>query len=1343
MFQSIKSNRGRKGVSFIKKSQQKASRRAVLNWDLGLETRVLLALTLGNLDALNAFGTDAENAKLDLQQAVNYWNSYLNINTPFPINVLVDMDPKLDGGAHASSTATISYGGRTRPSAGEITINYAGGNQYFFDPTPSMNEEFKDISSPFVATWTSAAAAGVGDFLSLTMHELGHAIGFNQKWLSPNGVNYNNPYTIDTGKVYPQKFSDGSSATYWAYNSPTVQTLLTNFNSGSKSVAADYTGPTHSAQDGTQTNFAFNGVNYYTSEDIMNPYYSTGQRTLISYNDANIISESVGWGLGSSPIANLLINLDSDGNLTANGDDSNNLITVDTSGAGQVELVVTTQVYGVLPNNMATADFPVGVIKSLSVNAGRGDDHVELAQFQSPLSLIPNVDGGSGNDLIQGSPMNDSINGSFGDDTIYGNNGDDKIDGNYGNDVMIVGIGNSTISDKLGNNLYDWRLNLKPVNLTAGDGNDTIYGTNFSDQLSGGDGADTIYGYGGSDTLIGGQGGDRLFGGDDSDLFLWSAGDGWDAIDGGSGTDETDFSGSIASDIFKLSFAATAATIDVDASGALGVDSSVAFDVEHVLFAGLGGADAYIIDTLTTTPVKLVDIVMGGDGSANIATVKLPNLGTNVNATPSAASFASVDVNNLSAMVTISNSSPLDTLDIIGGYGHDQIEIPAETLALISVQADGMGGNDLIRGAQTAMGGSGDDTIFGTDGNDVLLGGLGNDRIEGLAGNDLILGDGTATGVAAGVPGNNGPGIPGFAIDAYSPTGGNDFILGGEGADSINGGAGNDSIEGGDGADTIGVIIAALNPLLPGDFLEPGNDLITGGLGDDSIQAGDGNDVVFGNEGQDLISGQAGNDTIDGGTGNDTIFGNEDNDSILGGDGKDSIDGGAGDDYIAGNNDDDSILGAAGADTIDGGDGADILFGNDGSDSILGGDGNDTIDGGTGDDSIAGNADEDSIMGGDGNDTIDGGEGNDVILGNAGDDSISGGLGLDSIHGGLGADLVNGDEGNDSLCGGPDDSEKVDPAQDGSDTIFSGAGNDAVSGDAGDDFLNGGDGNDQLWGGDGNDTIGVFVYNGQTQFDPGNDSMVGGAGDDFIAGALVDSAGKPVSDGNDVMFGQAGNDTMWGGAGGDMIYGGEGDDVMLGGTPLTANTLHAPRDPKLPNDGNDTMFGGNGFDKMDGGNNNNLLDAGNDGIRETVLGGLGNDMGYRHFLQDPVNYDILALDGGFNHKFCDGGLEEPPAPAASCTYIDWVIPVNYYTGVKMLKNGDIVEHPSLDYRTKPNNGPNGPVSKPGKVGQAKAVSNTKVPGSPSGTKPTVLFAGKANTVGQVAGSMSKTKVIKS
>lgn len=100
-----------------------------------------------------------------------------------------------------------------------------------------------------------------------------------------------------------------------------------------------------------------------------------------------------------------------------------------------------------------------------------------------------------------------------------------------------------------------------------------------------------------------------------------------------------------------------------------------------------------------------------------------------------------------------------------------------------------------------------------------------------------------------------------------------------------------------------------------------------------------------------------------------------------------------------------------------------------------------------------------------------------------------------------------------------------------------------------------------------------------------------------------------VSEGDDVLLGEAGNDLVQGNGGNDTLQGGAGDDALFGGT------------------GNDTMHGGVGDDGLRG-------EAGNDAMiggagADTMVGGLGNDTYYLDAL-DTVDessgggFDILA-----------------------------------------------------------------------------------------------------------------------
>jgi len=138
------------------------------------------------------------------------------------------------------------------------------------------------------------------------------------------------------------------------------------------------------------------------------------------------------------------------------------------------------------------------------------------------------------------------------------------------------------------------------------------------------------------------------------------------------------------------------------------------------------------------------------------------------------------------------------------------------------------------------------------------------------------------------------------------------------------------------------------------------------------------------------------NDLITGGTGNDRVFGEGGADEIFGQDGNDIIDGGVGDDKLFADQGNDFVSGGIGADHVEGGVGMDTLSGNDGDDFILGN---------SGADRISGDAGADKLVGGSGGDTIEGGQGDDHIWGGewTGDGEsdlfvFSPGSGQDMIH---------------------------------------------------------------------------------------------------------------------------------------------------------------------------------------------------------------------------------------------------------------------------------------------------------------------------------------------------------
>jgi Ca2+-binding RTX toxin-like protein len=389
------------------------------------------------------------------------------------------------------------------------------------------------------------------------------------------------------------------------------------------------------------------------------------------------------------------------------------------------------------------------------------------------------------------------------------------------------------------------------VTVTVSAADLVIDGTSGADVRYAGDGADTLRGAAGDDTLGGRAGDDRLEGGNDHDLLYGEAGD--DALEGGYGFDTlfgNDGADSLGGDLGD----------DADGQGDV-LDGGAGGDT----LAGHGGPDS----------------LYGGDGA-----------------------------------------------DLIGGgQGFD-------------VAFAGSGDDTLSGGTEGDRldGEAGDDSLSGESGGDILVGGAGEDTISGGGGDDFV--DAGAEGDAVDL----GPGD-----DILLARGGPDTALGGRGVDVMLGGGGDDSLFGGEDNDRL--------------FGEGGADTVDGGAGDDLAFGNGGEDSVSGGSGADFVIGEDGDDALDGGPGADLVAGGSGADTLLGGTGDDLLDGGAGDD---------ALHSGAGADILFGRDGADALSGGEGDDFLLAGAEADTLTGGTGNDSLAGDGGADLfvVSPGDGDDLV-------------------------------------------------------------------------------------------------------------------------------------------------------------------------------------------------------------------------------------------------------------------------------------------------------------------------------------------------------------------------------------
>ena len=157
-----------------------------------------------------------------------------------------------------------------------------------------------------------------------------------------------------------------------------------------------------------------------------------------------------------------------------------------------------------------------------------GNDHIIGSQFADEL------DGGAGVDYLEAHAGDDVIHAGPGNDVeVYGEEGNDKIYGDDGNDKLDGGEGDDTIEGGAGDDvLYD----VAGANmLDGGFGNDKVFGGLDPDVIAGGPGDDELYGNGGNDAIWGEDGSDLLRGGDGTDML--DGGAGMDSLFGGAGVD--------------------------------------------------------------------------------------------------------------------------------------------------------------------------------------------------------------------------------------------------------------------------------------------------------------------------------------------------------------------------------------------------------------------------------------------------------------------------------------------------------------------------------------------------------------------------------------------------------------------------------------------------------------------------------------------------------------------------------------------------------------------------------------------------------------------------------------
>ncbi len=639
--------------------------------------------------------------------------------------------------------------------------------------------------------------------------------------------------------------------------------------------------------------------------------------------------------------------------------------------------------------------------------------------YQSNLaSLIENVIGGSGSDVLKGNVANNVFRGGAGNDFIDGRGGSDtavysgnEADYNY----VQHADGTWTVADLRGGSPdgFDTLKNVRflkfsDTTVDLGPGMTVISGTKANDtidathtiagQLTPTDGFDTIYGMAGNDMINAMGGDDLIYGGDGSDTLYGGAGN--DLVDGGSGADK--MYGGLGNDTYVVDNKSDIAS----EAGSDGIDTVVSWitfsladtkhaigDIENLTLAGGGNINATgnnLDNVLVGNSGANVltggwgaDTLDGGDG-VDTASYATSGLGVTVSLALGIGRGGEAQGDRLVNIENLTGSKYNDTLEgdagnnkLVGGAGFDTVSYANATsgvtvnLGQTSAQNTIGAGTDTLSGFESLTGSQFNDTLIGSKSNDVLMGLAGNDWLDGSKGADHMFG---------------GLGHDGYVVDNK-----------GDVVDET----------GGDGVDTVysSVSFNLADPLHAIGSIE---NLTLTGKSSISATGNDLDNVLIGNNGANVLIGGAGADWLDGGAGSDTASYVTSASGVAvslalgigsGGDAQgdhlfnfENLTGSNFDDTLEGNSGNNKLIGGLGVDTVSyahadaGANGVGVTV------NLSSTRAQKTVTAGT--DTLSG---FENLTGSQFNDTLKGNAGNNVISGLGGNDMLTGAGGNDTF----------------------------------------------------------------------------------------------------------------------------------------------------------------------------------------------------------------------------------------------------------------------------------------------------------------------------------------------------------
>lgn len=479
----------------------------------------------------STFGVNSAAAMSVIDAVINQYErvivdfNYSGGTTQYTLNVSMRDQPTNPFGGQTPPNQ-VGVNGSGAPQSANVFIGagldtsgdgVGDGGGYFIDPTPNDFAEFTTVVNAFVGDVPGGSPiAGLRDFYSIAAHEIGHAIGMT----SANGSDWE---TFITGLASDTGNPDSSGGgNLWAIQTAALgRAVLTDTDLGGASGM-----PIHTAVGGQSFNFS--GQTYNSAVDVMNNTFGgvNGRRRLISNLQMGLIGAVANYDwVWPETFGSMYTSLDTTtGQLTlrggAGGSNDTLRVTWDSNTSRYlVSVNIGTDVPGTGPTDAFESTWTDGQISSIVINAGDGNDTIEVRTLGANEPVTVNA--GSGDDDINiaigdvdnNLQSNVTVNGDSGSDSIWVN---DLVDGAGSDSYTIT---NTSFAKPSRTVTF---ASVERLDIDGSDNDDTYHVQAFSgDQLiiDGQDGNDVfnITQPGGdmdalsaTSTLIGGLGNDSL-----------------------------------------------------------------------------------------------------------------------------------------------------------------------------------------------------------------------------------------------------------------------------------------------------------------------------------------------------------------------------------------------------------------------------------------------------------------------------------------------------------------------------------------------------------------------------------------------------------------------------------------------------------------------------------------------------------------------------------------------------------------------------------------------------------------------------------------------------------------